>query len=70
MRVGHGVRHRADRRPPAAGCGGSARGNGLLVLLSRLAQMDVQVHHAGSHESPAQVDDLGVGSVEGIATTS
>ena len=40
------------------------------MLLSRLAQMDVQVHHAGSHESPAQVDDLSVGSVEGIATTS
>jgi len=40
------------------------------MFLTRLAQMNVQVHHPGSHQSPTKIDDLSIGPVEGVGPPS
>ena len=70
MGVRNSIGHRTNRRPAASGGRRSARGDGLLMLLTRLAQMNVQVHHPGSHQSPTKIDDLSIGPVEGVGPPS
>jgi len=56
LRVGH----RHDGGKASGGGGPRARGDVFLVLLARLAEMDVQVDEARHHPAAAGVDHLGV----------
>jgi hypothetical protein len=49
------VRHGADAREATGGRGHGPRGNGLAVLLARLAQMGVDIDETGRDHQPAHI---------------
>ena len=53
-----GVRHAGHRGEPARGGGAGPALDVLLVLLARLAEVDVHVDEAGGHDEPPGVQDL------------
>lgn len=55
-RVGVGHREHRGEAPDSGGCG--PRGDGLRVLVARLAQVGVQVHQTGQQDQAVGVDDL------------
>jgi hypothetical protein len=59
---GDGVGHVHDGRHPARGGGSGAREKVFFFGHARLAQVDVDVDHAGHNDQPGGVDFLGRGA--------
>ncbi len=59
-RVVRGIRigHPADRREPSAGGRPGGRPDGLFFFEARLAEMDVHVDEARSHDQPGGIDHI------------
>ena len=55
---GVGVGHRHQGGEPPGGGGGRTRGDVLLPLLTRLAEMGVQVDQSGTYPAPGDVDGV------------
>ena len=57
-----GVGHGGHRGEPARGGRGRAGGDGLLVALAGLAQVDVHIDETGCNGEAGGVEDLNIGS--------